>query len=417
MSLSLTTASNVMKVFYLPQVQEQLNGQSILYDRLKKNQQTVDGKNYTYAMRTGRNSSAGTGYASGGQFPVAGNQGYTGAIVPNARIATSIEVTGDVIKSTKTDAGAFIRATRSEVDGAMNDTVRRLNWIFHGDGTGALAYWTATDNSSPITVDDGQGNAFLGIDGTTTFSCDLVDASDNATLLNTGALVTSVGAEGASSFVITYTGGTQTGSADGDYLVLSGSLGNEPMGIRGVISASNPPLLSAGLQGIDVSSVNNFWKAAVFSNSGVNRDLTLELMQKPLTRIGITSGMSEADVKLLLCNGAVRDKYVALLLADKRHVNTMELDGGFTAVDFNGKPVVVDPQCRHNCIYYISPKTMDILTSSSGLQWADFADGQMWDKKPGSGAYYDAYVASLVFYGQLAVNKRNGNGLLADITE
>lgn len=414
MAFTLTTADKVLKVFYLPKINEQLNQQSILYDRLKKYQETVDGKNYTYALHTGRNIAAGIGIADGGQFGTAGSQGYKQAIVPDTQIQTPIEVTGRTIKATKTDAGAFVRAIRSEVDGAQTDSIRAINRQLHSDGTDALAFWTGADDTSGTAVDDGQGNAFVHLDLTSAETLDLVDAGDNTTLHGT-AIVVTLGAEEAADFLVTWTG-TVSGSADGDYLVKSGSLGLQLMGIRGVISASDPPLLTLGLHGLAVAT-NNFWKAASFANSGTKRDLTLELMQKPLTRIAVTSGFTEADVKFMLCNGAVRDKYVSLLVAEKRFVNAMELDGGFSAVDFNGKPLVVDPQCRHNVIYYITPKTMDILTSSNGLVWADFEDGQMWQKKPASGSYYDAYQAFLVFYGNLACKARNGNGILADINE
>jgi hypothetical protein len=93
----------------------------------------------------------------------------------------------------------------------------------------------------------------------------------------------------------------------------------------------------------------------------------------------------------------------------------MTLDGGQTSVDFNGKPLIVDPQCRENVLYYVNPSTMDFLTSSNGLVWADFADGSMWQKKPASTTYADAYQAFLVLYGQLAVRARNGNGILSEI--
>jgi hypothetical protein len=209
--------------------------------------------------------------------------------------------------------------------------------------------------------------------------------------------------------------GTVSGSADGDYLVLNDTLGLQLMGIRGVIDTANPPLLVAGLQGISTTAGNAYWKAQVFANSGTLRALSLPLMQRPLSKIARNSDFDESDVQFLMSNTGVRDKYIDLVLADKRSVNTMTLDGGQESVEFNGKPIIIDPQCRENVLYYINPKTMNVLTSSDGIVWADFEDGQMFQKKPGSGTYYDAYQAFLVMYGELACSARNGNGLLADI--
>lgn len=413
MAATLTTLASVLKTFYLPKVREQLNQKSVLYQRLKKYQETVDGTNYTYALHTGRNTSAGRGMSDGGAFPSPGNQAYTTCIVPEKAISGGIEITGRLIKSSKTDQGSFVRAVKSEVDGVQRDMVRAINRQLHSDGTDALAFWTGADDTTGTTVDDGQGNAFVHLgNGTTT--CDLIDASDNSSVLGNDIVVT-LGAEAASNFAITWTG-TVTGSADGDYLVLNDTLGLQLMGIRGVIAAANPPLLAAGLQGISVTNGNNYWKAQVFSNSGTLRDLSLPLMQRPLSKISRNSDFDESDVAFLMCNTGVRDKYIDLVLADKRSVNTMTLDGGQESVEFNGKPIVIDPQCRENVLYYINPKTMNVLTSSDGIVWADFEDGQMFQKKPGTQTYYDAYQAFLVMYGELAVSARNGNGLLSDIT-
>ncbi len=412
MAATLTTLSSVLKTYYLPKVREQLNQKSVLYDRLKKYQETVDGTNYTYALHTSRNASAGRGSTDGGAFAAPGNQGYTTAIIPEKALNAGIEVTGRLIKSSKTDQGSFVRAVKSEVDGAQRDLVRAINRQLHSDGTDALAFWKAADDTSGTSVDDGQGNAFVHLgNGTTT--ADLIDATDNSTVLGNDLVVT-LGAEAATAFAITWSG-TVTGSATGDYLVLNDTLGLQLMGIRGVISDSNPPLLSAGLEGISVTAGNSFWKAQVFSNSGTLRALSLPLMQRPLSKIARNSDYDESDVQFLMSNTGVRDKYIDLVLADKRSVNTMTLDGGQESVEFNGKPIIIDPQCRENVLYYINPKTMNVLTSSDGIVWADFEDGQMFQKKPGSGTYYDAYQAFLVLYGELAVSARNGNGLLSDI--
>lgn len=409
MAATLTTLANVLKTFYLPKTREQLNLQVVLYDRLKKYQETVDGKNYTYALHSGRNTSAGRGISDGGQFPTPGNQAWTNATVPEAEITAGVEITGRAIKSSKTDQGSFVRAVKSEVDGAQRDLMRSLDRMFHSDGTDALAFWTTADDTSGTNIDDGQGNAFVHLNAVET--CDLIDASDNTTVLGDNIVVT-LGAQGASSYAITWSGAV-TGSADGDYLVLNDTLGSQCMGIRGVISDADPPLGS--LEGLAVATYP-WWKAQVFGNSGTNRDLSLHLMQLPLSAIARNSNYTEADVEFLMCNTGVKNKYIDLVLADKRTVNRMELDGGQESVEFNGKPIIIDPLCRENVLYYVNPQTMNILTSSDGIVWADFEDGQMFQKKPGSGSPYDAYQAFLVFYGNLAVSARNGNGLLSDIT-
>jgi hypothetical protein len=419
MAATTTTLSAILKTFYVNNdINDQLNSQSVLYDKLARPALLdASGKSYTYAIRESRNRNAGKGISEGGAFGTADNQGTRNIIVPDCELSTAVELSSRILKAaTGANKGAFTSAFTMEVDGAMNDTIRAINRQLHSDGTDALAFWTGADDTSGTNVDDGQGNAFVHLEtGATTV--DIADASDlaNLTLLGT-AIVLTLGAEAAANFATTWSG-TITGTADGDFAVLNGTLGKQMMGIRGVISASDPPLLSVGgLHGLLVATYP-YWKAQSYLNSGTNRDLTLELMQKPLTAIGTKSGVTEADVKFLMCNGPVKDKYIALLLADQRHVNTTELKGGQTSVDFNGKPLIVDPQCRRNTIYYVAPKTMDILTSSNGLMWADFDGEQFKLKVSGSSGYASAYQAYLQFFGNLAVKIRNGNAVLGDITE
>ena len=278
----------------------------------------------------------------------------------------------------------------------------------------SLAMWTAVDNTSGTVVDDGQGNAFVHLDNTDQ-TLDLIDAGDNSTVHGT-ALVVTKGAINANDVSITWTG-TVTNSDDSDYLIMSGTLGKQLMGIRGIISASNPPLLSGGLHGLTVTAAP-YWVAQTFGTSGPGiTDLTLKLMQQPLTAITVNTAFTAADVKFLLGNGPIVDAYQAILVAEKRFVNEMELDGGQTALTYNNKPIIIDPQCRRNTIYYINPKTMDLLTSSNGLQWADFLDGEQFKLKAGSSGYSDAYNAYLVFYGDLACKVRNGNAVLYGLNE
>lgn len=409
-----TTLADALKVYYINGQNEQLNMKSVIYNKfVKQAQMDVTGKSYTYLLHVGRNVSAGTGMAEGGQFPTPGNQGWKTTVITPKMLGSSIEITGPAIKAAKANLGAFIDGVKSEVDGVTNDNIRSLNRQLNGNGNGALAYWVVSDDSSPALINDGQGNAFIQMDPGSTNQIDLVATSDNSTLHGTNIPLV-IGAENATTWSASWASGTISGSAPLDYPVKTGTLGKELMGIDGIINAADPPL--GALQGLAVATYS-YWKAQSYTNSGTLRDLSLKLMQKPLTRIDTNSGFSQSDIKFLLTNGPVFDQYCNALVADQRHVNTMTLEGGQTAVDFNGRPLIVDPQTRQNTIFYCNPKTMDLLTSSDGFTWADFENNSQFMLKPGSGTYYDAYQAYQVFYGEFVAKARNGNACLGDIAQ
>lgn len=412
MAFNLDAASNILKVRYIGPIREQLNGATVLLSRIGRedNAISVSGKTFTVPLHTGRNLSAGVGRAdSTGVLPTAGQQAYDVAVIPNCYQYGRIQVTGPTIAATRDNVGAFVRALESEMQGLMRDIKKSFNRQLHSDGTDALAFWTTGDNTSTGSVDDGRGNAFIHLPLGTAVTADLIDATDHATKLGDSIVVTATYNSSTAVYDVAWTG-TVTGSADGDYLVLEDTLGQQLMGIAGIIDDGNPPLLAGGLHGLPVAT-KPFWKSQVFDNAGTNRALTLALMQAPLSAIAVNSDYSEEDVKFMICSYGIRDKYYDLLIAEKRFVNVMKLDGGFTGLEFSGIPLVPDPQCRKNRIYYIVPEVLKIFRS------ADFS----WMEKDGSTfnrvANYDAYEATLFHYGNLGCIARNALGLLDDISE
>lgn len=406
-AFDLSAADAVLKNRYLGTIREQLNNATVLFSKLEKREQMVSGKNFTVALHTGRNKSAASARGDGDTLPTAGRQAYSTTVVPNKYLYGRIEVTGPTIAATRDNAGAFVQALEAEVDGLTRDFKRRINSMLHSDGTDALAFWTNADDASGTDVDDGQGNAFVHLhSGAGTY--DLIDASDNATKLGDSISVT-LGAKGPSSYAVTWSG-TVSGSDDGDYLVMEDSLGNAMMGIRGIVSAGNPPLGS--LQGIDATTAGNeYWQGQIFSNSGVLRQLAFEDMQEVIDAIATQTDYSESDINLIMGNFPIRRSYYKLCIAERRHINTMELDGGWKALDFNGLPLVADSQCRRNVLYFLVLDTMAMFRTSD-FDWMD-KDGSYLTRVINK----DAYEATLFHYGNLACLSRNGNGLLADLLE
>ena len=413
--LTTSTADYLTKVRYIGPIQDQLNNKTVLANRIDRDEstQSVDGKSFSVPLHYKRNNQAGSGRPDNGTLPSVDSQAGVVGVVPNKFIYTGFEITGPTMAATKSNLGAFVRVVDDEIRRGTKDMKKAFNRQLHSNGIDALAYWTTTDDTSGTVTDDNQGNAFVYL-GNGATSCDLLDASASYAVIG-DSIVATLSTEDTSTpgWNITWTG-TVSGSADGDVLVMEdtvvGGVGYSMMGIDGIISSSNPPLLAGGLHGLAVATYP-WWVAQDFNNSGTKRALTLALMQAPLSQISVRSDYDEEDVKFLLGNVFIRDKYEQLLIADKRHVNTLKLDGGFTGLDYSGKPFVVDTDCKRNRIYYITPDTMSIFRNQ------DFGmmdmDGKIWHRRE----YKDSYFATLTHYGDLACKNRNGNGVLRDITE
>lgn len=397
-------------------MQELLNNATPLLKVIEKEIQPVEGGNFVVSIHRGRNQAAGIGRTEDATLPTAGYQGYVRALVPVKQLYSRIRVSGKAIAATKSNKGSFVRAIESEMKGVMEDTKRSLNRQVNGDGTGALAYWTAADNTLPaVTVDDnlGNGNSYAyDAVGPTSISCDLVDASDHTTLLNTGALSVVRGARVTASFDIAVTGGTVAGTADGDYLVHRDSARTEMVGIQGVISASNPLTLSGGLHGLPVATYPD-WSAQVIGSDSSRVDLTFESMQQLVSQVVSESGIDEREIKLWHCHPSMRDTYVKLCRDERVFQNNMKLDGGWETVAYNGRPIAVDVQARRNAMFLITPSSLAIAQMAP-LDWID-KDGSVFYRI--SGGDVDAFGATAYVYQELMCKVRNQNGVLLGLND
>lgn len=409
MAFTTTTATNVLKNRYLGPIREQLENSSVLWSEIRKETAIkVSGKNWTVPLHTRRNLSAGTGVIELGTLPTPSEQSYLTAIVPRAQQYGRGEISGPTFSAMKDDAGAFIRALSSEVEGISRDMIKAFNREFHSDGTDPLAFKVDGTNTSPFNVGDGQLNPFIFARTTEVFDVLDVSVFPTITLLNSAPLTISTLTPGVTNVALAFTGGTIAGSAAGDLIIKSGTAGQQLMGIRGIISATDPPLLAGGLEGIPAAS-NAFWQAQVNANGGVQRPLTQLLMRRVMSAIAQNSDYKDRDVKFVLTSYEMYDEYYNVVVTDKRQVNTLKLDGGFTGLDFCGIPVIPDPDCRKNVMYFIVPETMSIFEDNP----LDFMekDGSVLHRRENQ----DSYFFTMFFYGQLGVVARNANGLLADL--
>lgn len=390
-----------------------LNNSTVLLSRLEKDSSTqvVGGKEFTIPLHTARNEAAGIGRAEGGTLPTPGNQGYKTAIVPNKYLYSTIRVSGPVIAATKSSANAFVQAITSEMKGVTKDTRRAFNRQLHSDGVDPVAYIVSGAGSGTGVVDDGLGNIFTHLPAGSPWTLDLLDADDSYNVEQSDIVTTRGASNGTTGYAVTFSPNLDADAADGDPLVLAGTRGNQMMGIEGVISNQNPRLLgSAGLHGLPVST-NPEWAAQVVGSYANLQDISFPLIQQGLSDLASNSDFTEEDVKLFLMNYPVRDKYVELCTNERGYFNTMTIDGGFEAVEYNGKPFVPDNQCKMNTIYGIVPETMKIYRSSD-FDWMD-KDGGVLHRVPN----VDAYTATLFHYGDLGVSQRNGNVLYAGIRQ
>jgi hypothetical protein len=405
MAATLATIESYLKEVYQGRIREQLNDEIVALKRITRSgsgvTNEVGGKYVTFPIHTRRNSGIGSRFESEA-LPTPGQQGHAAARVGLKYAYGGVQLTGQAISLSDTDAKAFAKALDNEVEGLKNDLKKDMNRQVYGSGNGAIAVATGANTGAVAPVADARLFQ-IGM---------VVDTQTGNTVDNTGLIVDSVDLTlGANTVTFTTTPGTALASAD--IIVRKGSGvaagGNRELtGLAAIVSASGT------LYNIDPSTEPE-WKASVDDNGGTPRALSESLMIKMTDAIRTKGG----STTLILQSLGVRRAYFNLLSQLRQTVNTQEFTGGFSGLAFttdNGEiPVVADTDAPLNKQWYINE---DALTYYRDEDWHFIdKDGSMWKQVRDNNGDYDAYYARMVEYHELGTDRRNSHGLVDDITE
>ena len=439
---TLSTYDEVLKTFYLPGIQDYLNHDKILADMIEVNEEDVSGKNATIENHYGR--STGTKWTTdGGTLPTATYQKYKTCTVPMKYGYGRIQISGPTLRATRDERGAYIKVLDSEIRGIVNDFGKEVNRQYFGTGYGILARWRSTESATSYTLQkmysgNSAGGSAFGSSFGAKYLVDRTDAvpvvlvsTTNYTVDDSNIAVSAV-TKGAEYDTITVTDPSVTEAAGTFYvrpaalgtLAASGAQRLEMMGLAGIVADDDLDDLSIGngttngtsdyndpLQGLDVSTYPWFVAKTDFHASGrwaAQRALDLTLIQTMFDMIEEQAG-KDYGPDLMLTTRAVRREYLELCLADRRQVNTMELDGGWSALDYNGVPFVVDNDAIDGEIYFLTLKDIQLYRMSD-YSWMDM-DGAVLSRVSG----YDAYEATFYRYAELGVKCRNTQGVIGSI--
>ena len=401
MGATLTTISDILKTQYIAPIGEQINNATPILERIGKDYDSVVGKNFTIPLHYGRNEGIGA-RSEGGTLPAAGNQAYKACIVPMRYNYGRFQLTGQTIKASRNNEGAFIKAIEAEMKGLTTDMVNNLSRQLFNDGSGILAT-CASNSGTAITVDSTEK---LRIGQRIDI---LVTASGETTNGVVGTTVSSITSD--TVFVVA---DAPAGALSGDYSVYAaGSRNNELMGLKGIISNADPT--SGALQGLDVATYP-WWKATVQAGTGgANRAISDIILQKAIDTLWKNSN---GKATALYTSDGVRRAYQSYLSASRQIANTMDLKGGYKTIGFNDLPIIVDKFAPAETIYVVDEDKLKFYRMSDnggedyGLFWMD-EDGTILTKVTG----YDAYEGVICLYSELGTNMRNAFVRIDDIIE
>jgi hypothetical protein len=407
-----TEVGTLLKTVYGPAIVEQQNNAPMAYKMFKRSTKQFRGSSYQFPARMGSPQSFGMRPIRTALPTPLSSLDVTTEVRHKAFYATG-DLTGIDIEKGKDNVGAFVNVQTDRMDALTRAALKDLNFQFYLGGDGVYATVTALPTDTTEVSVDTFKYLRVGrrIDVWDDSAGQILTAAttDNRAITAISYKVAAPAATAAPNvkFSVARNGGT----AVGDRLIPETGL---------LATATGAGIFFNGLKSIvdDGSQFNVFqainrttypgWKAKVLSNSGSARPLTLQLMQ---LADDIPSIMSGETVDLILGSPNARNLYQALLVSQKRFMNTNKLDGGYETLEFNGKKFVVDIDCQDDRLYFLNQASIEHF----GLMDLKFDESDGAVLKHGGLASGDVYYFFLKAYANFGTSRCNSNAVVTDL--
>lgn len=390
MAVNLTSADKALKSYYLDAVAEQLNFKANPFlSEITQTQDDVWGKEVKKVATYGLNGGIGAG-TEDGSLPTSSSNGYEQLTVTLKNLYGTIEISDKAIRASENNSGAFVSLLNAEMEGLLKSSTFNFGRMLFGDGTGTLAK-VVSIASGVVTLDSVQ-NVMEGM---------IVDFRESDGDAITGANGRKILKVDRANKAITISGTTLTTTdvPANSIVTVQGSYNNEITGLKAIFG-NNTYLY--GLTRADHSFLKPYSLSSCSS-------ITEAKIQTALDTIEEQSGGS---TNFIVCSWGVRRALQSLFSTNKRVIDTMELNGGFKAMSYNGIPIVADRFCPSGTMYLLNTNDF-ALHQLCDWQWLEGDDGRILKQVAGK----PVYTATLVKYADLICSRPCGQGVITGITE
>jgi len=394
---SRTLYDAVLKDFYYGPIVKQLNDSTPLLQRLESTTDHVDmsGRQAVVPLWTGR--SPGKGWRlEGEQLPTSGAQVTKKAVYTLKSAYGSFRLTGHVIRFTRNDAGAFVRAMETEMNGIKSDVAVDLARVLYGDGTAVVATVAAGSTSTVINLTSNEplvkGQLYVGLS------------------IDVGSLATPESACSAQTITaVSVSGATITVAASGTpaaglFVFINdnanaGSVSKEATGLQAIISS-----VATTVGGITEASEPLWVPQRDTAASALTVDRMLQMRGK-LKQAGgsMNQFIVSDDFGLRTFWNAHNDSGVVKGI---RYNDPVNLEGGFETVKFAGSPLIGDYLHPWGKMHFVDGDALKIFNTGD---WAYLdEDGRILKQVAG----FDAWEGFLVRDLEVGTNRRNSSGVI-----
>ncbi len=346
----ITSGLAELKNFYQGPIVDQFNQDIPIWKGCEKGKFPWTGAQVNRPIKVRRNLGVGA-TSDGGILPQIGRQTTVQAVITPAFNYLRFGITAGMIESSKSDVGSFVRGAAFELESGYDDLKTDCNRQMSWDGTGTLARANAAATGSTTVVFKGREDAepalkFLDV-GT------VLDIYTGTTLVQAGVTIMSITTGTAISATATVVMDQAVSCSTNDIFVRANSKGLEISGLLTQLDGGTSTVFSIARASYVQTLGNVIYATSDATSTGTAQALNLGFLQQAEDEAERRGGR---NVNCIYSDFGSRRMYQKLLTADKRYVNAMKGDGGFSDatknyLEFNGKPWVADKDCPQRAFF------------------------------------------------------------------
>lgn len=383
---SISTSSEAFKTWYLPVFQYQLNTANPILASIDRDSDSVQGKEIVMGLRFGRVGGLGARLEDG-LLPTPNPRKVKQARWETKNLFGRIQITDKAMRASRSERAAYISLLESDIEDAIADARDDLARQVFGSGTGKIATCTAQTGVTTLVLNT----------VTALYEGMYIDILDNANNVKAGAAGRQITVVDETTNSITIDGAVVTTAAT-DYIVRSGNYNLELTGFDAVFTP-NTTLYNVN------RAQNKFFNPTIIPVAG---NISEVLLQKGTDETDRKAG---GKVNFYATSFGVRRAYQALQLQQKRIVEVMTLEGGYSELTYNGMPFTADKYCPAGTLYGLDLSTWKMYQIMD-WDWLD-DDGNVLHRVSGQ----PIWESVLARYCDLGCKLPAGNFKMTGITE
>ncbi len=387
--ITIETADNALKSFYLDAVTEALDLKANpLLAQFARSTADVVGKDVRKLVKYGVSGGIGAGSETG-NLPASSEGDKVQFVSTLKNLYGTIEISDKALRASANNEGAFVNLLNDEMQSLIKSASFNFGRMLYGDGTGVLSPVIAIEANNTIWVENVR-NLVEGM------IIDISTDEDEILPESSGRKILSVD---RANYRIRVSGATLAErDTMGGFVYLHDSKGFELTGLKAIFGDGE-------LYGVDRSKTP-IMKPYKNEETG---HISENIIQTAMDMIEENSG---SKVNFIVCSWGVKRALAEYYREYNMAIPTMEFEGGFKAMSFNGIPVVADRFCPDGTMYLLNTDDFKIHQLCD-WKWLEGEDGKILKQIPGK----PVYTATLVKYAELMCERPNGQGMLSGIVE